>query len=532
MGKISYKNSLKKNWKMALLSILLLIISVSGCLDSNTPPAGDNIPPSVLIISPTGSEYWAGGSTKEITWIATDENIQENSIKLYYSIDGGNSWEQIVSDEINDGSYNWTLPIIDSSNVKIKVEAKDKAGNTNSNCTYSNFTIDSTNPIVNNIKIHDITLDSFNSISNGDDIRITASVADKGLNSGDTKFIVADLSSFGYNSTRQADSYDGNTATWILLNITHEPLIDIGTVLATLKITAYDPANLSSSCTENIRVYPLKVAIIEFAPYDVLYGDLIYWYSDLDACYRIQTKEEYIVTPGHIIGRYNFLQVFNNPEKQFFSDLKLPYEVNPRSVYYIGDYYKNEAIRYDYQPSDIFDIQILGPFSLTNDPPKRNRTTDSSELKSFFDEEVKNNSINISNYDIIVYAYFHDQVLSHREYCGFTSTIMANTALICLDTSITTAETGIETVAHELAHILGASDQYIAPCDRGNYQACCEIPDGLPEPDKIPLYPQEKACLMCGSIVVSEVDMGETPASLDYVVICTETAEEIGWINN
>ena len=129
MGKISYKNSLKKNWKMALLSILLLIISVSGCLDSNTPPAGDNIPPSVLIISPTGSEYWAGGSTKEITWIATDENIQENSIKLYYSIDGGNSWEQIVSDEINDGSYNWTLPIIDSSNVKIKVEAKDKAGN-------------------------------------------------------------------------------------------------------------------------------------------------------------------------------------------------------------------------------------------------------------------------------------------------------------------------------------------------------------------------------------------------------------------
>ena len=77
-------------------------------------------------------------------------------------------------------------------------------------------------------------------------------------------------------------------------------------------------------------------------------------------------------------------------------------------------------------------------------------------------------------------------------------------------------------IAHELLHILGATDKYDSetrqPLD----------PDGLANPIQSPLYPQSRAEIMAGRISNS-VDTWRYPASLKACVIGTKTAAEIGW---
>ena len=78
-------------------------------------------------------------------------------------------------------------------------------------------------------------------------------------------------------------------------------------------------------------------------------------------------------------------------------------------------------------------------------------------------------------------------------------------------------------IAHELMHILGASDKY----DPRTGQPFA--PDGLANPSKIPLYPQNQAEIMAGRIAVSASSWAQ-PTSLSACVIGEVTASEIGWL--
>jgi len=75
-------------------------------------------------------------------------------------------------------------------------------------------------------------------------------------------------------------------------------------------------------------------------------------------------------------------------------------------------------------------------------------------------------------------------------------------------------------IAHEFLHTLGATDKY----DPGTGQPT--IPDGLPEPDRSPLYPQKFAEIMGGRIARAAND-AIVPQSLKYVLIGPLTASEI-----
>ncbi len=75
-------------------------------------------------------------------------------------------------------------------------------------------------------------------------------------------------------------------------------------------------------------------------------------------------------------------------------------------------------------------------------------------------------------------------------------------------------------IAHEFLHTLGATDKY-SP-DNGQPIG----PDGLAEPDKQPLYPQQYAEIMGGRIALAEDD-AVIPQSLKYAVIGPLTASEI-----
>ncbi|MDD4151216.1 MAG: hypothetical protein PHR68_01250, partial [Candidatus Gracilibacteria bacterium] len=110
--------------------------------------------PSNTIISPNGGEKLRGGNTVSITWNAgsvTDNiSLATNPITLYYSIDGGTNYTQIATSESNDGIYSWLVPSsINSSSIKIKLEAVDNVGNKSFDVSDSNFEIDSTAPAIN-----------------------------------------------------------------------------------------------------------------------------------------------------------------------------------------------------------------------------------------------------------------------------------------------------------------------------------------------------------------------------------------------
>ena len=76
-------------------------------------------------------------------------------------------------------------------------------------------------------------------------------------------------------------------------------------------------------------------------------------------------------------------------------------------------------------------------------------------------------------------------------------------------------------IAHELMHILGASDKY----NPASGQPI--TPDGLANPQQSPLYPQNRAEIMAGRIATS-ANQWRRPANLKSCVIGAATATEIG----
>lgn len=78
-------------------------------------------------------------------------------------------------------------------------------------------------------------------------------------------------------------------------------------------------------------------------------------------------------------------------------------------------------------------------------------------------------------------------------------------------------------ITHELLHILGASDKY----DLRTGQPFA--PEGLANPGRSPLYPQNRAEIMGGRIATSATRW-RRPATLKSCVIGAETAAEISWL--
>ena len=84
-----------------------------------------------------------------------------------------------------------------------------------------------------------------------------------------------------------------------------------------------------------------------------------------------------------------------------------------------------------------------------------------------------------------------------------------------------TVDTALFVAAHELFHTLGATDRY-GPDGRAL------VPDGLAEPHRVPLYPQQKAEVMARARPLSPNEEAR-PEVLDELAVGEVTAREIGW---
>jgi len=119
------------------------------------PITVDITEPIVTVNSPNGGESWEGGSTKTITWSATDDKTPSANlvITLEYSSDGAN-WTSIATGEENDASYLWTVPSINSSLCLVKVVATDAVGNSGFDVSDDTFTITTPGAAITTIELY------------------------------------------------------------------------------------------------------------------------------------------------------------------------------------------------------------------------------------------------------------------------------------------------------------------------------------------------------------------------------------------
>lgn len=121
--------------------------NVSARVNSDTVTL-DTTPPVVSLQSLTGGQTIGGGSSVSVTWSASDANFGASPISISVSSDGGATYGVLSASEADDGTYTWSVPVVNSGTYRIRVTATDLAGNSTSDSSASNFTINSSTPVV------------------------------------------------------------------------------------------------------------------------------------------------------------------------------------------------------------------------------------------------------------------------------------------------------------------------------------------------------------------------------------------------
>jgi hypothetical protein len=78
----------------------------------------DGLPDTISGVSPSG-ETIVAGSTRTIRW--TNNGGFNRNVTIELSTDGGSTFSIIAADIVNNGSFNWTVPNITTSNAKLRV---------------------------------------------------------------------------------------------------------------------------------------------------------------------------------------------------------------------------------------------------------------------------------------------------------------------------------------------------------------------------------------------------------------------------
>lgn len=114
----------------------------------------------------------------------------------------------------------------------------------------------------------------------------------------------------------------------------------------------------------------------------------------------------------------------------------------------------------------------------------------------------------------------HSRRLSLVEGLGEDGGRIAVTSLELREDS---ADFGLFVVAHELFHLLGATDRY-------GPDGSAELPEGLGDPGLMPRFPQRRAEVMArGRVIQPGVEL--PPDQLDELAVGSRTALEIGWLS-
>ncbi|PIE01431.1 MAG: hypothetical protein CSA81_11990 [Acidobacteria bacterium] len=89
---------------------------------------------SLTVVSPNGGERWVTGTTRDIRWRSMGDF---SSVHIEFSNDSGNSWQTIVEQTENDGSYSWTIPNQLSTECLVRVSALSGTPSDTSNTVFA-----------------------------------------------------------------------------------------------------------------------------------------------------------------------------------------------------------------------------------------------------------------------------------------------------------------------------------------------------------------------------------------------------------
>jgi hypothetical protein len=80
-------------------------------------------------LHPTLVGSGADAGTITIRWMAQDKNLAADSIAIFHASKPEGPWLPIITNFRNDGEYRWLLPSGIGSEIYVRVEATDRAGN-------------------------------------------------------------------------------------------------------------------------------------------------------------------------------------------------------------------------------------------------------------------------------------------------------------------------------------------------------------------------------------------------------------------
>jgi hypothetical protein len=172
-------------------------------------------------------------------------------------------------------------------------------------------------------------------------------------------------------------------------------------------------------------------------------------------------------------------------------------------------------------------FSIFGPVSVDRPPPADPDTTLTSLVLHAYDQWRWTHAVDLGSdlparaFDSRIYVVVrppHDQT---RSWVEGSSELGGRVGIARIELAPSSVDLALFVVTHEFFHTLGASDKYDA-----NGRAL--VPDGLVEPERVPLYPQRYAEVMTRNLVVA-AGAERPPESLAELGVGAATARELGW---
>jgi hypothetical protein len=203
-------------------------------------------------------------------------------------------------------------------------------------------------------------------------------------------------------------------------------------------------------------------------------------------------------------------------------------EESALSLRAIAPWYQAERARYTGRTDAALDIDLRGPWPQVVDPPEVDL---SGPLRSawtawrytrWFRAAAASHGVEVDPYAVklyVIYVQGAEDLASHSR-----ASEKSRFAVAWIDLSEPNPAYAQLTVAHELAHALGAEDLY----EPGSFLA--RYPEGFVEPLREPLYPQPAAELMAADIPIGPGQEREV-TGLHEVRIGAYTASTLGWIS-
>jgi hypothetical protein len=117
---------------------------VMHCIMMHIPAPMNGADPAAFLRKPRGGQTLTPGEQYDIEWIS-DDDVLVTGIDIDLSLDAGDTFPiSIAADTADDGVFTWTVPDLVSSTARIRVTARDADGNTGSDASPDDFTINGT----------------------------------------------------------------------------------------------------------------------------------------------------------------------------------------------------------------------------------------------------------------------------------------------------------------------------------------------------------------------------------------------------